>query len=1318
MPDNSEKVDVPAIIDMIMDKTPRPDPYLEGGIEVGLAPVAVAGPDMVAAPGELVKFDGSRSYDPDGTIQDYFWVFGDGNTADGMHAENTYTSVGTYTVSLMVTDTAGYTGYDYLMVLVKEEEEGHYASHLIRELLTELEEMDLPKGLENSLSVKLRSAEYAVERGPNSYKAAANKLNAFMNEVEAQMGKNKLGGEEGFELCTQGEWIIAQLEDAPTDLTETANTDWLHLLTERHYSTDVEEELVEFEVTSEKYDYLATLNEGEADLDFTAYEYSLIELTVTYTGKILDPFVTLDEDSIKFNLPDWWHTMVLTTPGELGYGGSGTYTVAVGAPGNHLQGTYEYSMELAHAGEAVEDDLEVVHYDSLTNKEEYNYKLGQQAVAHILNWDWTLETDQVHGLAPGMVLDLNMFGYGWVTPSEAMDILMEEYMECNNELALELGKHLVLFHGVELSLFTFAPGITVSGGTVYGDLRLSGKPAEFIVIENMEVHGDIIIEDAITTDITIQNSFARDIIIDDCDAYGAITVENNLVLGDISAVMMFDLVMTFNANTVGGNLNVLIGNVPGGFPAVGGFVQLTVSNCMVGTAGVPFTGDIGITIVSNWIVTNIATTVVNNYVYNDIIITEADNRVFWGVISTWVSGNAAFNDIMLYEPFLVDLPAGGPRINVGNTIVSWGGINKNVLNNRVGRNIGVIVSTTQMPVTGVIGVTVTSNTVGGFIGSQVSGNQQLNDIITTVQNNVCRDLFVMSSMNGNWFMRDIITDVQSNSASNGIWIDVDRNNVWRDLIGRLNANQATLTMDIDITNNWPRPYLTVTNAGVVTRYIGFSTIALSVRNNHVVKDDLVIDINDNRMTRDPSAYTSIYIEKNGAGGDVTINMNDNDIDFGSIIIQIMINKSHGDMDITIQRNRLNQVALITMIVSGNTGLNNPNINVEWVSTAVISGNVVFNAQAAGADGDGDGLSDNFEWIIGTSPTSADTDSDGLFDGWDDADGSRTWDWTDTNGNNVMDQGEFETLGEVGDPQSPVPNDAQGRYNGGIPTLFTVTTAWGTPLQDPSPFVQDVYVEADFMMGFQISVAAQNLVIASYGKQGIQLHIDNGWQVGPAGLGGATGTGGELLPVNNPLRFVDPTPAGGQKQFFDIYTLKNGETADLNGDGILEQAHLARNRLGIFHYTVIGNTYWQPGLQVPPQPLTSAGVSEPIGSDDFFVGEGSITIVWFQLWGWVVTNPAVMAGVFMHELGHNLGLPHQPDPLNPAAAGTAWGNVNYRSVMNSYSPTMPAPFPGGDLASYIYTTLDYSDGTNGPNDFNDWGNLDLITGITTWQNHNW
>lgn len=56
------------------------------------------------------SFNGSTSSDPDGSISNYAWTFGDGTTGTGATVGKTYASSGTRTVSLTVTDNGGATG--------------------------------------------------------------------------------------------------------------------------------------------------------------------------------------------------------------------------------------------------------------------------------------------------------------------------------------------------------------------------------------------------------------------------------------------------------------------------------------------------------------------------------------------------------------------------------------------------------------------------------------------------------------------------------------------------------------------------------------------------------------------------------------------------------------------------------------------------------------------------------------------------------------------------------------------------------------------------------------------------------------------------------------------------------------------------------------------------------------------------------------------------------------------------------------------------------------------------------------------------------
>jgi len=67
---------------------------------------------------ETLLLDGSGSYDPDGTIIKYEWNFGDETTGTGEKPSHTYSSTGTFTVTLTVTDNHDLTDDDITTVEV------------------------------------------------------------------------------------------------------------------------------------------------------------------------------------------------------------------------------------------------------------------------------------------------------------------------------------------------------------------------------------------------------------------------------------------------------------------------------------------------------------------------------------------------------------------------------------------------------------------------------------------------------------------------------------------------------------------------------------------------------------------------------------------------------------------------------------------------------------------------------------------------------------------------------------------------------------------------------------------------------------------------------------------------------------------------------------------------------------------------------------------------------------------------------------------------------------------------------------------------
>lgn len=107
----------------VVDDSPTPrntsDDVLE--VVVNARPVADAGPDRIAAVGQEVVLSGAASRDPDGSIVEYRWSFGDGASARERDVTHAWSAPGEYSVQLEVVDDTGHAGavdHDELTVLV------------------------------------------------------------------------------------------------------------------------------------------------------------------------------------------------------------------------------------------------------------------------------------------------------------------------------------------------------------------------------------------------------------------------------------------------------------------------------------------------------------------------------------------------------------------------------------------------------------------------------------------------------------------------------------------------------------------------------------------------------------------------------------------------------------------------------------------------------------------------------------------------------------------------------------------------------------------------------------------------------------------------------------------------------------------------------------------------------------------------------------------------------------------------------------------------------------------------------------------------
>ncbi len=84
--------------------------------------LAVARPHHLAAAGQKVVLDGSRSWSASGKIASYEWKFTEGQTATGATVERSYAKPGVYSEILKVTDGAGHVDYDFAVVNILDRE--------------------------------------------------------------------------------------------------------------------------------------------------------------------------------------------------------------------------------------------------------------------------------------------------------------------------------------------------------------------------------------------------------------------------------------------------------------------------------------------------------------------------------------------------------------------------------------------------------------------------------------------------------------------------------------------------------------------------------------------------------------------------------------------------------------------------------------------------------------------------------------------------------------------------------------------------------------------------------------------------------------------------------------------------------------------------------------------------------------------------------------------------------------------------------------------------------------------------------------------
>ena len=217
--------------------------------------------------------------------------------------------------------------------------------------------------------------------------------------------------------------------------------------------------------------------------------------------------------------------------------------------------------------------------------------------------------------------------------------------------------------------------------------------------------------------------------------------------------------------------------------------------------------------------------------------------------------------------------------------------------------------------------------------------------------------------------------------------------------------------------------------------------------------------------------------------------------------------------------------------------------------------------------------------------------------------------------------------------------------------------------DSDPFRKDLFIELDQMEAGPNGESAsllpersKELLRTAHNRQNLVYHLDDGtWD----------DSGSDMIPFDEETT-MEWGP-GGDDELDDIYW-----DYFLHGDN-------NNWRRGVFHYGVViyqcsrinGNVFGSNRFQISANGLDQKALLSPLLNRDI-----------------------VFASAYMHETGHTLDLHNEGvDNENSAYPWQSdwWKFRPYKSTMNY---------------GYMYTTVDYSDGSHGDNDYNDWEDMDL------------
>jgi len=155
-------------------------------------------------PDDVLEFGGSFTDLGTEDTHTIEWDFDDGTIITGtLTPTYAYTDAGSYTVTLTVTDDDGGIGVASILIVVES------PAGATEQVIEDVESLNLPDGLENSLVSKL---ENAINSIVHERPSAVGQLGAFINEVEAKRG-TEISEENADALIAAAQWIIDNLNN-------------------------------------------------------------------------------------------------------------------------------------------------------------------------------------------------------------------------------------------------------------------------------------------------------------------------------------------------------------------------------------------------------------------------------------------------------------------------------------------------------------------------------------------------------------------------------------------------------------------------------------------------------------------------------------------------------------------------------------------------------------------------------------------------------------------------------------------------------------------------------------------------------------------------------------------------------------------------------------------------------------------------------------------------------------------------------------------------------------------------------------------------